>query len=44
MSVYEEVVAVVKPRPGADEGVLQAELDALARTRLAAYRSILAAT
>ena len=36
--VGEEVVAVVKPRPGADEGVLQAELNALARTRLAAYK------
>lgn len=36
--VGEEVVAVVMPRPGADEGVLQAELNALARTRLAAYK------
>ena len=36
--VGEEVVAVVVPRPGADGGVLQAELDALARTRLAAYK------
>ena len=34
----EEVVAVVMPRPGADEGVLQAELNALARARLAAYK------
>lgn len=36
--VGEEVVAVVMPRLGADEGVLQAELNALARTRLAAYK------
>ena len=36
--VDEEIVAVVMPRPGADEGVLQAELNALARTRLAAYK------
>ena len=36
--VGEEIVAVVMPRPGADEGVLQAELNALARTRLAAYK------
>ncbi len=36
--VGEELVAVVMPRPGADEGVLQAELNALARTRLAAYK------
>ncbi len=36
--VGEEVVAVVMPRPGADEGVLHAELNALARTRLAAYK------
>lgn len=36
--VGEEVVAVVMPRPGADEGVLQAELNALARTHLAAYK------
>lgn len=36
--VGEEVVAAVMPRPGADEGVLQAELNALARTRLAAYK------
>ena len=30
---------MVMPRPGADEGVLQAELNALARTRLAAYKA-----
>ena len=36
--VGEEVVAVVMPRLGADEGVLQAELNALARTHLAAYK------
>ena len=36
--VGEEVVAVVVPRAGADWGVAQAELNALARTRLAAYK------
>lgn len=36
--VGEEIVAVVVPRAGADWGVVQAELNALARTRLAAYK------
>ena len=36
--VGEEIVAVVMPRPGADEGVLRAELNALAAPRLAAYK------
>lgn len=36
--VGEEIVAVVVPRSGADWGVVQAELNALARTRLAAYK------
>ena len=36
--VGEEIVAVVVLRAGADWGVVQAELNALARTRLAAYK------